>query len=103
MENNNFTEKLIPISPHRDHFSEVNRMTTAEFPISSSIRKKNMVSNRQLSGKKSSSWIPESEDNDEEIPRIPRLCMMQNKDDIDMEEAKYDTEMLMLKSMTVSK
>ncbi len=46
--------------------------------------------------------MPESEEKDEEIPRIPRLCMMENKDDTNMEEAKYDTEMLIVKSMSVS-
>lgn len=45
--------------------------------------------------------MPESE-KPEEMPRIQRLCMMDNKDDPSMEEAKYDTEMLILKSMTVS-
>jgi hypothetical protein len=61
-----------------------------------------MGSNRMQSGHKASSWAPESEEK-EEIPKIPRLCMMENKEDTSMEEAKYDTEMLILKAMTVSK
>ena len=95
-------DKLLPQSPHRENFSEVNRLMSGDFVLPSSLRKKNMVSNRLGSGKKSSSWVPESEENDEEVARIPRLCMMKNKDDMDMEEAKYDTEMLIMKSMTVS-
>jgi hypothetical protein len=97
-----FVDKLLPHSPHRENFSELNRMMSGDFALPSSLTKKNMVSNRQGSAIKSSSWVPESEEHEEGAPRIPRLCMMKNKEDMDMEEAQYDTEMLILKSMTVS-
>ena len=77
-------------------------MMSGDFAIPSSLIKKNIISNRLGSGTKSSSWVPESEEIEEDVPRIPRLCMMKNKDDMNMEEAKYDTEMLIMKSLTVS-
>jgi len=77
-------------------------MQSGDFNLPSPLRKRNMGSNRMQSGHKASSWAPESEEK-EEIPKIPRLCMMENKEDTSMEEAKYDTEMLILKAMTVSK
>jgi hypothetical protein len=55
-------------------------------------------------GPQSSSWVPpESVKEEVLIPRIPRLCLMEGKDDEDSEEAKYDSEMCILKSTTVSK
>ena len=61
--------------------------------------------NMQQSGvPQSTSWVPpESEKQEEEIPRIPRLCLMDNTDDKSTEEAKYDSEMCILKATTVSR
>ena len=48
--------------------------------------------------------LPESVMEEEEvIPRISRLCMMENKDDESLKEAKYDSEICILLSSTVSK
>jgi hypothetical protein len=98
------------MSPHRDHQSEgFIRMMSGDLMLPSSLRKRvgnggggGSIYHNQQSNHKTSSWTPESEEKDDEMPRIPRLCMMENKDDPSMEEAKYDTEMLIVKSMTVS-
>jgi hypothetical protein len=44
--NMHFVDKLLPQSPRRENFSEVNRMMSGDFVLPSSLRKKNIVSNR---------------------------------------------------------